>query len=297
MRAKGSTHGENLNRAKEGRLLLCEWTNAPLRDEQGRAIGIFSMGQDVTERRREQRELRDAKENLERRVADRTAALETTLRELEAFSYSVSHDLRAPLRAIAGFTRMAIEDEGERLSAEGRRQLSVVEASARRMGDLVDALLSLSRINRATLKRERVNMRALADAVCAELQPQYPATDLDVGDLPPGTGDATLLRQVLANLVGNALKYSARAEMPRVEVGWSDRLEAWTVRDNGVGFDMAYAGKLFGTFERLHSEKEFEGTGIGLAIVKRIVERHGGKVGAEGTPGGGAMFWFSLPAG
>ncbi len=264
-----------------------------VRDQKLADGGTMSFGLDITARKNDEAALRDVNRELERRVGERTAALEGAIRELEAFSYSVSHDLRAPLRAIGGFARMVIEDEGERLSAEGRRKLQVVEANARRMGMLVDDLLQLARVNRSALQREPLDMAALAAALAAELGPQHPRARIEVGALPAATGDAVLVRQALANLLENALKYSARAAAPRVELGWDGAAGAWFVRDNGIGFDMAHAKKLFNAFERLHGE-EFEGTGIGLAIVRRVAERHGGRVWAEAAPGKGAAFYFTL---
>jgi len=253
-----------------------------------------SFGLDITTRKRVERALRDLNEDLEQRVGERTAALEAALRELEQFSYSVSHDLRAPLRAIGAFARMVVEDEGPRLSEEGRRKLQVVERNIERMGQLVDDLLRLARVNRSERRREHLDVHALASAAAAELLPGYPNSRVDVGPVPPAKGDPMLLRQALANLIDNGLKFSTRAEAPRVEVGWSELERAWYVRDNGVGFDMQYAQKLFGAFERLHSDREFAGTGIGLAIVKRVIERHRGRIWAQAAPGAGATFYFTL---
>jgi PAS domain S-box-containing protein len=254
----------------------------------------LSFGLDITAQRRVEAALRDLARDLERRVAERTAELEAAIRELEAFSYSVSHDLRAPLRAIGSFARMVVEDEGGGLSAEGRRKLGVVEANARRMGELVDDLLQLARVNRSELKSEVLDMRSLAASIAGELSPLYPRSRIEIGALPPARGDPVLVRQALANLLDNALKYSSRASEPRVELGWDGAARAWAVRDNGVGFAMEHAKKLFRAFERLHDEREFPGTGIGLAIVRRVIERHGGRVWAESAPGTGAAFYFTL---
>ncbi|MGQ0510826.1 MAG: PAS domain-containing sensor histidine kinase [Betaproteobacteria bacterium] len=264
-----------------------------VRDQKLADGGTVSFGLDITKRKNDEVALRDINRELERRVGLRTAQLEEAIREMEAFSYSVSHDLRAPLRAIGGFARMVIEDESGRLSEDGRRKLEVVEANARRMGMLVDDLLQLARVNRSELRREPLDMGALAASVAAELGPLQPRARLEVATLPGANGDPVLVRQALANLVDNALKYSARAAAPRVEVGWDGAEGAWFVRDNGIGFDMAHAKKLFDTFERLHGEA-FEGTGIGLAIVRRVAERHGGRVWAEAAPGQGAAFYFTL---
>ena len=214
--------------------------------------------------------------------------------ELEAFSYSVSHDLRAPLRAIDGHAHLLAEREAPRLSAEGGRHLEAIGRNANRMGALVDALLDLSRVNRTELRRRMLDLTAIAKAIAGDLQAQHPRAEVLVGDMPMLEGDPVLVRQVLANLIGNALKYSAKNDAPRVEVGWDARHAACRIADNGVGFDMRHAGKLFGTFERLHTLSEFEGTGIGLAIVRRIVERHGGRAWAEAEVGRGARFYFTL---
>jgi signal transduction histidine kinase len=236
-------------------------------------------------------------EELETRVRERTAELKEANRELEAFSYSVSHDLRAPLRAIDGYARMLDEDYAARLDDEGRRLLGVVQASAQRMGQLIDDLLAFSRLGRQALARQGVDMEALAREVAAELV-QGERVTLEIGKLPAADADRALMRQVWTNLIGNALKYSGRSDRPRVEIGCREGPgeRVYWVRDNGAGFDMRYAAKLFGVFQRLHSQDEFAGTGVGLAIVQRVVARHGGRVWAEGKPGAGACFFFSLPA-
>jgi len=235
-------------------------------------------------------------DELEDKVRSRTAALEAANGELESFSYSVSHDLRAPLRAIDGYARMLDEDYAGRLDAEAQRLIGVVRSSAMRMGRLIDELLAFSRLGRQEPARTRVDMAALACEVADEVRAGRSAT-LELGELPPASADASLVRQVWTNLIGNAFKYSAKSASPRVEIGGREEgteLHYW-VRDNGVGFDMRYADKLFGVFQRLHRAEEFEGTGVGLAIVQRVVARHGGRVWAESSPGAGACFHFSLP--
>jgi len=238
-------------------------------------------------------------EELEQRVAERTAALEAANKELESFSYSVSHDLRAPLRAVDGYAQMLVEDYGERLDDEGRRLLGVVRASAEQMGRLIDDLLKFSQVGRRALARNPVDMRSLASEVAAELAPAYPKARIELGALPALAGDRALLRHVWSNLIGNALKYSAQTASPSVQI--SGRVEGaeniYTVGDNGAGFDMRYYDKLFNVFQRLHREDEFEGTGVGLAIVQRVVVRHGGRVWGEGAVGEGARFHFALPRG
>lgn len=260
----------------------------------------IAMVLDVTERKGAEERMADLNAELERRVARRTELLTEANRELEAFSYSVSHDLRAPLRAIDGFSRILAEEQAVRLDDEGRRLLGVVSENARKMGRLIDDLLAFSRSSRAEMRKVRVDMGELARAAFAEAKQASSSVDrveLRMGELPPAIGDAALLRQVWANLVGNAVKFSSGVDRPVVEIeGEVDgRRVVYRVRDNGAGFDMAYARKLFGVFQRLHAPTEFGGTGVGLALVKRIVSRHGGDVAAEGAVGRGATFSFSLP--
>ena len=236
-------------------------------------------------------------EELELRVDERTAELKAVNRELESFSYSVSHDLRAPLRAVDGYALMLVEDYGARLDDEGRRLLGVVRDSAAQMGRLIDDLLHFSQVGRKALAPAPVDMRSLAVEVVADLGQAYPKARIDLGALPAAKGDRALLRHVWMNLIGNALKYSARNESPQVEIsGHAEGAESvYQVRDNGVGFDMRYHEKLFTVFQRLHREDEFEGTGVGLAIVQRVIVRHGGRVWGEAAPGQGACFRFALP--
>lgn len=234
-------------------------------------------------------------ESLEERVRERTAALERANRELESYAYTVSHDLRSPLGVISGFSHVLAKDEAGRLSAEGRRQLGVIEGSVAHLVELVDDLLALANVNRATVARRPLDLRAMVATVLEDLQPRYPQTGTQLGPLPHAEGDATLVRQALVNLIDNAFKYSSRCDAPRVEVGWSNSALAYFVRDNGIGFDLRHAGRVFKPFERLHASGEFSGTGIGLAIVKGVVERHGGRVWAESKPGAGSTFWFTLP--
>ncbi len=230
---------------------------------------------------------------LERRVAERTA-------ELEAFSYSVSHDLRAPLRAIDGFGRALAEERGAQLDAEGQRLLRVIRDSAGRMGQLIDDLLAFSRVGRQPVTPAPVDMTGLFRECFARLQSAEPGRDLRlaVGDLPPARGDVTMLRQAVENLLANAIKFTRTRAAALIEVGALPASDppAYFVRDNGVGYDPSYAGKLFGVFQRLHSSDDFEGTGVGLAIVRRVVERHGGRIWAESQPERGATFYFTLPA-
>lgn len=217
------------------------------------------------------------------------------MRDMEAISYSIAHDLRAPLRSVNGFAQVIAEEEAARLSEHGREMFARISRSARNMGQMITDMLELLRVVQVELEPRPVDMAALAHAVAEALGPQAPAARIDVQALPLAMGDATLLRQVLSNLIDNALKYSRQQSEPRVVVGHDPSQRAYFVRDNGIGFDMARANKLFGLFQRLHVHTDVPGMGVGLAIVSRIVERHGGRVWAESVPGQGATFWFSLP--
>jgi PAS domain S-box-containing protein len=259
---------------------------------------VLMLARDIAERKRAEKRIHELNAGLEREVEERTRELRASIAELESFSYTVSHDLRAPLRAIDGLSRILLADHGASLAPEAQRLLERVSGNARVMGQLIDGLLDFSRLSRKALAAEPVDMRALALAAVEDARGvSAPGTEFRVGELPQAWGDPLLLRQVWANLVGNAAKFSTNVSLPRVEV--RGRAEAgelrYCVRDNGVGFNTAHAGKLFGVFQRLHDPGQFEGTGVGLAITRRIVERHGGRVWAESDPGAGATFHFSLP--
>ncbi|HOI16844.1 MAG TPA: ATP-binding protein, partial [Geobacteraceae bacterium] len=237
---------------------------------------------------------------LEQRVADRTAQLAAANRELEAFSYSVSHDLRAPLRAVDGYCHILLEDHAPQLDEEGKRVCNVISASAREMGKLIDDLLAFSRISRTTMEPSDIDMTTIARSVFFEMtsQQERERIDFEVLPLPQAQGDPTLIRQVWTNLLSNAVKFSAKKERAAIKVSAGEQggKVVYKVQDNGAGFDMKYVPKLFGVFQRLHSTREFPGTGVGLAIVQRIVVRHGGRIWAEGEPGKGATFYFTMKA-
>jgi PAS domain S-box-containing protein len=273
---------------KDGSTFPALISGSSIYGEDGKFVMSRSTVTDITQRKRIEAELHEL-----------NARLQMANKELESFSYSVSHDLRAPLRAVDGYALMLEEDYAPRLDDEGRRLLGVVRASAAQMGRLIDDLLHFSQVGRRPLNPAPLDMRALVREVAADLGPAFPKTMVEIEDLPPAFGDRALLKHVWMNLVGNALKYSAQRAAPRVEIGGrSEGAEAiYWVRDNGAGFDMRYKDKLFNVFQRLHREDEFEGTGVGLAIVQRVVSRHGGRAWGEGAVGEGARFSFALPQG
>jgi len=243
-------------------------------------------------------------EELEARVRERTSELQAANKELEAFSYSVSHDLRAPLRAVDGYARILEEDYGGKFDAEGVRLLGAVRANAHRMGKLIDDLLAFSRLGRAPIRTQPVEMTPLVQQVVDELALDANGREVEfsVGPLGSAEIDPALLKHALTNLVGNAIKFTRDRNPGVVEIGrraenGEDDAAVYYVKDNGAGFDMKYAGKLFGVFQRLHSSAEFPGTGVGLAIVQRVIQRHGGRVWADAKPGEGATFYFTLQRG
>jgi PAS domain S-box-containing protein len=272
-----------------------------LKDHTGRQVEMLGMVGDITARKQAEEEIRQLNASLEQRVRERTAELEAAVQELDAFSYSVSHDLRAPLRAVDGFARIVMEDYAPQLDDEGRRKLGVIRDETRRMGRLIDDLLAFSRLGRQKMDPAPIDMRTMAQTVFAEIAAleQDRRLQLDLGMLAPARGVAAMIRQVWVNLIGNAVKFTKNREVAQIKIGSREstdgRQTVYYVQDNGAGFDMRFSDKLFGVFQRLHNAEEFPGTGVGLALAQRIVQRHGGHIWAEGTPGQGATFFFTLP--
>ncbi|MDQ5988072.1 MAG: Adaptive-response sensory-kinase SasA [Syntrophus sp. SKADARSKE-3] len=279
----------------DGTNIIISVNSAPVRDSQGQIVIGVSIFQDITERKLAEDRLAQQAAQLQ----ERSAQLEEINKELESFSYSVSHDLRAPLRAIDGFSRMILKHKGANFDEDTLRKFNTIRSNAQQMGQLIDDLLNLSRLGKQEMARAKLNMVDLANEVWNELQVINPdgIMELTVGDMPYAYGDRTLLKQVYINLLGNAVKFTKRSVVPTINVGgYSTGPEnVYYVKDNGAGFDMAHYDKLFCVFQRLHSTDNYEGTGIGLAIVQRIVHRHGGRVWAEGEVGKGATFYLTLP--
>jgi len=271
----------------------------PLTDGSGTPKYLLGISEDITEKKDVERQLRELNTTLEQRVSERTAVLQGLNKELESFSYSVSHDLRAPLRAIEGFSQILSQDYAQILDSEGMRRLGAIIANVKKMDALIVGLLALARVAKGEITFAEVDMNHVVSEVCSELIDEKTREEfsMDIGVLPPAWGDSTLIRQVLENLLSNALKYSRKSKTKLIEIGAfkANGFCTYYVKDHGAGFDPDYSGKLFKPFERLHGQKEFEGIGIGLAIVKSIVVRHGGSVWAEGAPDQGATFYFSLP--
>ncbi|MCI0405374.1 MAG: PAS domain S-box protein, partial [candidate division Zixibacteria bacterium] len=282
---------ENRYRCKDGSYRWFLWSSTASVESQL----IYAAARDITERKRVEREIEKLNESLRQHAAQ----LEAANKELEAFSYSVSHDLRAPLRSIDGFSQAVMEDSSEKLDEQGKDYLGRVRTACQRMAQLIDDLLNLSRVSRGEMRMEEVDLSGMAREIVSELQKQSPERKVTfvIADNLTGKGDPRLLRVALENLLGNAWKYTAKHKAARIEFSARREPDGRTmfyVRDDGAGFDMAYAGKLFGAFQRLHGAAEFAGTGIGLATVQRIIHRHGGRVWAEGAVEQGATFCFTL---
>lgn len=294
---EGTHESEGWRVRKDGSRFWASVLITALRDETGSLHGYTKITRDITERREAEEKIRVLTSNL----AARADELESANKELEAFTYSVSHDLRAPLRAIDGFSKVLLEDCSSQLVGEGKRLLNVIISNVRKMSNLIDDLLAFSRLSRKELRPVRIDMGALLqeafEEIRAQTQQQLPIR-LAVDSLPPALGDRAMLRQVFVNLLSNGVKFSSKSPETIIQITGvkQDGFLVYSIRDNGVGFNPKYAHKLFGVFQRLHSVEEFEGTGVGLAIVKRIVQKHGGQVWADGSENAGATFHFSLPA-
>jgi len=284
--------------AVDGTLHYIEFSLKPVTDEMGNIVLLVPEGRDITESKRAEAEIRQLNQDLEARVAERTRELELANRELEAFTYSVSHDLRAPLRAIDGFSTALLEDYADKLDGEAKTYLGYLQEGSHEMSNLIDGLLNLSRSTRGELSVERIDLSAMADEVVKELRTSEPGRLVSILIAPcmKASADHRLLRVVLENLLGNAWKYTSRNSAGRIEFSCEVQKEetVYCVRDNGAGFDMAYAGKLFLPFQRLHKTTEFAGIGIGLATVERIIHHHNGRIWAQGAVGAGATFYFTL---
>ena len=297
-RGESVRHFDTVRLHKDGRAMAVSVTVSPIKDAAGKIVGASKVVRDISERKLAEDQIHRLNAELERRVIERTAELETANTELESFSYSVSHDLRTPVRAIDGFSEAALEDYGPLLPAEGRRYLQTIRHSAQQMGQLIDDLLAFAQIKRLELKRRPINTGELVREALGQLGAPWPERKLTVrvADLPGSSGDPALLKQVWINLLSNALKYTRKRDQAELEIGCMKvgGADTFFVRDNGTGFDMRYADKLFGVFQRFHRAEDYEGTGVGLAIVQRIVQRHGGRIWADAAVDRGATFYFTL---
>ena len=318
-------HGEFKNKAKDGSFYWVNMTIVPFLNDEGKPRQYVSIRTEITKRKAAEEKVFELNAELEQRVGTRTAELQTVNAELETFSYSVSHDLRAPLRHVLGFVTLLQNEARPALAEKDRRYLDTIAQSARRMGDLIDDLLAFSRVGRSALEKADIHLDELVLEVVGDFEAETKARTIawQIHPLPVVQADRALLRLVLVNLISNAVKFTGQRAEARIEIGevtskietkkaesgneapvsalpistvsFSPEATVVFIRDNGAGFDPQYAGKLFGVFQRLHSQEEFEGTGIGLANVQRIIQRHGGRVWAEGVVDGGATFYFSIP--
>jgi PAS domain S-box-containing protein len=275
-------------------------TGTPLKGEEQVQRGGVAVFRDITQRKRAEEEIQKLNEDLEQRVTQRTAALEASNKELEAFTYSVAHDLRAPLRQIDGFSKILLEDLAGKLDPEAQRYLDLVREGAGKMDRLVNDLLGLARVGRQELRRHPTGLNTLVEQVVADLTPDLTERQVEwrIGSLPVVECDPGLMKQVLVNLLSNAVKFTRTRAQAIIEIGVQEENEERIVfvRDNGVGFDMKYVAKLFGVFQRLHRPQDFEGTGVGLATVQRIIQKHGGRIWVEAEQDKGAVFYFTFEA-
>jgi PAS domain S-box-containing protein len=293
-------HGEIKNKAKDGSYYWVDATIVPFLNDQGKPYQYVAIRTDITELKAAEEKIAKLNTELEQRIVERTAQLQTANEELQAFSYSVSHDLRAPLRHVSGFVDLLQKEAGPSLSEKCLCHLTTISQAVKRMGDLIDDLLAFSRIGKSEMQKTEVNLDQLVRETLGDFQADTRKRNIvwEIHPLPAVRADHALLRLALVNLISNAVKFTGTRALAKIEIGCAPSSDDETVifiRDNGAGFDPRYAGKLFGVFQRLHSQDEFEGTGIGLANVQRIIHRHGGRTWAEGAVDGGATFYFSIP--
>ncbi|MFZ0616982.1 MAG: ATP-binding protein [Chthoniobacterales bacterium] len=289
-------HQFRIIRESDQAIRIIQSSDAAITGADGKTKHVVGINLDITETHLRMEEIR----NLNAILKTRAAELEGSVKELDSFSYSVSHDLRAPLRAVDGFSRILEEDYAPKIDDEGRRLIGVIRGEAKRMGRLIDDLLSFSRLGRQRIEPVMIDMQAMAQMVFEELVALEPdrTIHLNLHPIPPALGTQAMIRQLWTNLIGNAVKFTAKRKLAEIEIGVNSGEAGelvYFVKDNGAGFDMRYADKLFGVFQRLHTKEEFPGTGVGLALVMRIINRHGGRVWGEGEVGKGATFHFTLP--
>jgi light-regulated signal transduction histidine kinase (bacteriophytochrome) len=295
----GGWHGELMNQRKDGSEFPVFVSSTVIHNENNEPLALIGVTTDISERRKAEKEILELNEALDHRVKLRTEELEAANKELETFSYSVSHDLKTPLRHINGFINLMVENKDTNLTEKDHVYLKNISGSATEMTQLIDAILSFSKLNMGELRKTRIRSSRMVEQVIKYFEPEFQNRKIifNVESLPDIYGDERLIRQVWTNIISNAIKYSGKKAEAIINIGSSSTEGAITffIRDNGAGFNMKYAEKLFGVFHRLHKSKDFEGVGIGLANVNRIVSRHGGHCRAEGEPGVGATIYFTLP--
>jgi PAS domain S-box-containing protein len=293
-------HVLNKNITKKGDVIWCQWDNAVLQDVEGNISAAISLGLDITDRINKDKELKEYREHLEDLVKSRTEELEAKNKEMETFTYSVSHDLKAPLRGIDGYSRLLSEEYAEKLDEEGLRFLANIRYSTDQMTQLIEDLLTYSRMERRDLRATQINIRALIDELILEREHEISSKSAQVESKIPTEQmicDRDSMRQIMGNLLDNAIKFTREKTRANIEIGGSETPDAWKfwVKDNGVGFDPKYQDRIFGIFQRLHRAEDYPGTGVGLALVQKAVHRMGGSIRAEGKPGEGAVFFLEIP--